>query len=62
MAKAERSTHETTAEKLAWLRELRDASEHAGSERAVARQRERGKLLARERLERLLDPDTFVEL
>ena len=62
MAKAERRTHETTAEKLEWLRELREASLHAGSEKAVARQRERGKLLARERLERLLDPGTFVEL
>src|SRR6187551_2710288 len=54
--------HDTTAEKLAWLRELREASLHAGNERAVERQRERGKLLARERLERLLDPGTFVEL
>ena len=62
MSQAEGGTHETTAEKLAWLRELREASLHAGSEKAVARQRERGKLLARERLERLLDPGTFVEL
>ena len=35
---------------------------HAGAEQAVARQRERGKLLARERLEKLLDPGSFVEL
>ena len=35
---------------------------HAGAEPAVARQRERGKLLARERLEKLLDPGSFVEL
>jgi len=62
VSQAEGGTHETTAEKLAWLRELREASLHAGSEKAVARQRERGKLLARERLERLLDPGTFVEL
>ncbi|HZG36933.1 MAG TPA: acyl-CoA carboxylase subunit beta [Gaiellaceae bacterium] len=56
-------THErTTAEKLAWLEELREASLHAGSGKAVARQRERGKLLARERLEKLLDPGSFVEL
>jgi propionyl-CoA carboxylase beta chain len=56
-------THErTTAEKLAWLEELREASLHAGSEKAVARQRERGKLLARERLVKLLDPGSFVEL
>ena len=55
-------THETTREKLDWLEELRDASEHAGSEKSVARQREAGKLLARERAERLLDPGSFVEL
>jgi len=54
--------HETTEAKLAWLRELSDAAEHAGSEKAVARQHERGKLLARERLELLLDPGSFVEL
>src|SRR5512132_3004697 len=55
-------THETTAEKLAWLEELRDSAEHAGSEQSVAKQREAGKLLARERAERLLDPGSFVEL
>ncbi len=54
--------HETTEAKLAWLAELRDESAHAGAEQAVARQRERGKLLARERLERLLDSGSFVEL
>ena len=54
--------HETTEEKLAWLRELGDAAAHAGSEKAVARQHERGKLLARERVELLLDPGSFVEL
>ena len=54
--------HDTTEAKLAWLRELSDAAEHAGSEKAVARQHERGKLLARERVELLLDPGSFVEL
>ena len=62
MAETERRTHETTAEKLAWLEELRQEALHAGSEQAVARQRERGKLLARERLVKLLDPGSFVEL
>jgi propionyl-CoA carboxylase beta chain len=56
------ATHETTAEKLAWLQQLRDEALHAGNEQAVKRQRERGKLLARERLEKLLDPGSFVEL
>jgi propionyl-CoA carboxylase beta chain len=62
MADTERRVHDTTEEKLEWLRELHEQAQHAGSERAVERQRERGKLLARERLERLLDPGTFVEL
>jgi propionyl-CoA carboxylase beta chain len=56
------AAHDTTSAKLAWLQELREQSDHAGSNRAVARQRERGKLLARERAERLLDPGSFVEL
>src|SRR5689334_2570017 len=56
------STHDTTAAKLEWLRELQEQAAHAGSEHAVARQRERGKLLARERIEKLLDPGSFVEL
>src|SRR5262245_48047166 len=54
--------HETTQQKLEWLRELRDEALHAGSEQAVARRREEGRLLARERAERLCDPGTFVEL
>ncbi len=54
--------HDTTEAKLRWLAELGDEAAHAGAEKAVARQRERGKLLARERLEKLLDPGSFVEL
>ena len=54
--------HETTEAKLQWLAELRDESLHAGNERAVERQRAQGKLLARERAERLCDPGSFVEL
>ncbi len=54
--------HETTEAKLRWLAELRAEVEHAGSEQSVVRQRERGKLLARERIERLVDPGSFVEL
>ncbi|MDX6541435.1 MAG: propionyl-CoA carboxylase beta chain [Gaiellales bacterium] len=52
----------TTAEKLAYAEVLRERAEHAGDERSVERQRERGKGLARERLDRLLDPGSFVEL
>jgi propionyl-CoA carboxylase beta chain len=62
VAETERRIHETNEEKLAWLEELREESLHAGGERAVERQRAAGKLLARERLEKLLDPGSFVEL
>jgi propionyl-CoA carboxylase beta chain len=55
-------THSTTQERLAWLDELRDQARHAGSEASVAKHREAGKLLARERAERLCDPGSFVEL
>jgi propionyl-CoA carboxylase beta chain len=54
--------HDTTEAKLRWLEELREQALHPASDRHVARQRERGKLLARERLEKLLDPGSFVEL
>ena len=54
--------HESTEAKLRWLEELREEAVHAGGEKAVARQRERGKLLARVRLDVLLDPGSFVEL
>src|SRR5579862_7213587 len=53
---------ETYEEKLAQLREIRDEAVHAGSEAAVAKQHERGKYTARERVEKLLDPGSFQEL
>jgi propionyl-CoA carboxylase beta chain len=52
----------TTADKLGELERLRDAAQHGGSEKAVDRQRKQGKLLARERVEKLLDPGSFFEL
>ena len=51
-----------TEAKLAQLQELREQALHAGSEKAVARQRAEGRLLARERAEKLCDPGSFVEL
>ncbi|MFZ0342643.1 MAG: carboxyl transferase domain-containing protein, partial [Gaiellaceae bacterium] len=54
--------HETTAGKLEWMTELREKARHAGSERSVARRREQGKLLARERAEKVCDEGSFVEL
>src|ERR1700690_3446442 len=62
MDRAETGEHSTTADKRAWLEELRDEAAHAGSEKAIGRQHEQGKLLARERAERLCDPGSFVEL
>ena len=59
MAKAE---DKGTRDKLEELQALRDEALHSGDERAVERQRSRGKLLARERIEKLLDPGSFVEL
>ncbi|MFN2470334.1 MAG: acyl-CoA carboxylase subunit beta [Gaiellaceae bacterium] len=53
---------EGTEAKLERLNALRDEARNAGSERAIERQRSQGKLLARERVERLLDPGSFVEL
>ena len=49
-------------ERLEQLAILREQALHAGSDAAVARQHERGKLTARERLENLLDAGSFVEL
>ncbi len=49
-------------ERLSQLGALREQAAHAGSPAAVERQHARGKLTARERLERLLDPGSFVEL
>ena len=49
-------------ERLEQLAALREQAQHAGSPAAVERQHARGKLTARERLERLLDPGSLVEL
>ncbi len=52
---------ETYEEKLQQLEELRMAAAQ-GSDTAVEKQHERGKLTARERVEKLLDPGSFQEL
>jgi len=62
MARTEKGSDESTASKLEELRKLRDEALHAGSSAAVERHHAAGKLLARERAERLLDPGSFVEL
>ena len=48
--------------KLDDLRERKDQALHAGSERSVSRQHEKGKMLARERIDYLLDEGSFNEL
>src|SRR5881392_1718079 len=52
---------ETYEEKLARLQELREAAIHSAPE-AEAKQHDRGKYTARERIEKLLDPGSFQEL
>ncbi|MBA0128050.1 acyl-CoA carboxylase subunit beta [Haloechinothrix sp. YIM 98757] len=52
----------TTAGKLADLYQRNHEAVHAGSERAVERQHAKGKKTARERIDMLLDPGSFVEL
>jgi propionyl-CoA carboxylase beta chain len=51
----------TTEGKLAQLRHKVDEAIHAGSAAAVQRRHAAGRLTARERIEALLDPDSFVE-
>ena len=51
----------TTAGKIADLEHRRHEAVHAGPQRAVAKQHERGKLTARERIDLLLDPGSFTE-
>jgi acetyl-CoA carboxylase carboxyltransferase component len=57
------SRHERMAQLVAQLRERTAQVARGGGEKAVARHRDRGKLPARERIDRLIDPDsTFLEL
>src|SRR6185437_14547071 len=51
----------TTAGKLADLERRRHEAVHAGSEQAVAKQHDRGKKTARERIGMLLDAGSFTE-
>ncbi|SFN11398.1 propionyl-CoA carboxylase beta chain [Pseudonocardia ammonioxydans] len=58
---AEPDVH-TTAGKLADLYQRFDDAIHAGSATAVERQHAKGRQTARERIDQLLDPGSFVEL
>ncbi|MGZ4170599.1 MAG: carboxyl transferase domain-containing protein, partial [Solirubrobacteraceae bacterium] len=53
---------ETYAEKLAQLEGLREHAIHNAGQAAVDKQHEKGKLTARERIAKLLDPGSFQEL
>jgi propionyl-CoA carboxylase beta chain len=56
------TTEDSTQAKLEQLAALQEEAANQASDRHVERQRSQGKLLARERLEKLLDPGSFVEL
>ncbi len=51
-----------TEQRIETLRRLREEALHAGSQRAVDRQHDQGKLTARERIAHLLDKGSFQEL
>ena len=52
----------TNAERFALLEQMRAASREGGGAARISKQHEAGKLTARERLDLLLDPGSFVEL
>jgi propionyl-CoA carboxylase beta chain len=52
----------TTAGKLAALADFREQHAHAAPQRSIDKQHEKGKKTARERIELLLDPGSFVEM
>ena len=52
----------TQQSELERLRELENKAKMGGGPKAVERHHKRGKLTARERLDLLFDPDSFVEV
>jgi propionyl-CoA carboxylase beta chain len=53
---------ETTAAKITHLRDLREQARQGGGERRITAQHAKGKLTARERIDLLVDPGSFVEI
>ncbi len=53
---------ETHEEKLEFLRELRDQAINSASPEAIDKQHAKGKMTARERIDKLLDPGSFEEI
>src|SRR5690242_21307374 len=62
MAEDVQPTAHPITERLEQLAKLKEEARIPGSEAAVRRQHDRGKLTARERIDLLLDPGSFVEL
>src|SRR5882757_4777157 len=62
VAPSEEPDIHTTAGKLADLYRRNDEAVHAGTARAIEKQHAKGKLTARERIDLLLDPGSFIEL
>ncbi|NIP67207.1 methylmalonyl-CoA carboxyltransferase [Candidatus Bathyarchaeota archaeon] len=56
------SKESTVEEKIEKLRELKEESRLGGGKERIEAQHEKGKLTARERIDLLLDPGSFVEL
>lgn len=52
----------TVEDKIQKLRQIRDQAKLGGGKERIEEQHKRGKLTARERIEHLVDPNTFVEL
>ncbi|MGH2829001.1 MAG: acyl-CoA carboxylase subunit beta [Actinomycetota bacterium] len=61
MTKKTKDAAHTVHDKIDGLAARKEAAQHAGTKESVERQHQRGKLTARERLDLLLDPGTFVE-
>ena len=55
-------SQQSMTDRIADLERRRDEAVHAGSERSVERQKSKGKMLARERIDYLLDDGSFHEL
>ena len=55
-------SQQSMSDRIADLERRREEALHAGSERSVERQRSKGKMLARERIDYFLDPGSFHEL
>jgi len=56
------ASNESKTKKIGEMRELRERSKLGGGKARIEKQHKQGKLTARERIDLLLDPDSFIEL